>query len=67
MLNSNKLFKIAQLHKLANQSVLNGAFAIEMINNFLSIKARKTLAVWQIKERPNQKKVEVWSVKNTLY
>ena len=45
MLNSNKLFKIAQLHKLANQSVLNGAFAIEMINNFLSIKVRKTLAV----------------------
>ena len=33
MLNSNKPIKVGQLQKLANQSILNGAFVIEMVNN----------------------------------
>ena len=33
LLNSNKPIKILQLEKLANQSIFNGAFIIEIINN----------------------------------
>ena len=33
MLNSNEPVKVAHLQKLANQSMLNGALVIEMVNN----------------------------------
>ena len=33
MLNSNEPIKIAQLQRLANQSILNGALVIEMVYN----------------------------------
>ena len=36
MLNSNEPIKVAHLQKLANQSMLNGAFVIEMVNNSFS-------------------------------
>ena len=36
ILNSNEPIKVAHLQKLANQSILNGALAIEMVNNSLS-------------------------------
>ena len=36
MLNSNKPIKVDHLQKLANQSMLNGAIVIEMVNNSLS-------------------------------
>ena len=36
MLNSNEPIKVDHLQKLANQSMLNGAFAIEMVNNSFS-------------------------------
>ena len=36
MLNSNKPIKVNHLQKLANQSVLNGALVIEMVNNSFS-------------------------------
>ena len=35
-LNSNGPIKVAHLQKLANQSMLNGALVIEMVNNFFS-------------------------------
>ena len=41
MLISNKPIKVADLQKLANQLMLNGALAID-----LSVKARKTLVIW---------------------
>ena len=63
MLNSNKLIKDAHLQKLANQSMLNGALVIEMVN--ASKKARKTLVVWESVERSNKKKNEIWVVTNT--
>ena len=44
VLNSNEPIKVAHLQKLANQSMLNGALVIEMVNNF-STKARETLVV----------------------
>ena len=36
MLNSNKPIKVAHLQKLANQSMLNGALVIEMVNSSFS-------------------------------
>ena len=33
MLNSNNPIKVAHLQKLANQSILDGALVIEMVNN----------------------------------
>ena len=44
VLNSNEPIKVAHLQKLANQSMLNRALVIEMVNNF-SMKARETLGV----------------------
>ena len=36
MLNSNEPIKVAHLQKLINQSMLNGAIVIEMVNNSFS-------------------------------
>ena len=36
MLNSNEPIKVAHLQKLANQSLLNGALVIEMVNDSFS-------------------------------
>ena len=36
MLNSKEPIKVAHLQKLANQSMLNGALVIEMVNNSFS-------------------------------
>ena len=44
ILNSNKPVKVFHLQKLVNQSMLNGAIVIAMINNSFS-KTRLTLLV----------------------
>ena len=36
MYNSNELIKVAHLQKLTNQSLLNGALVMEMVNNSFS-------------------------------
>ena len=36
MLNSNEPIKVAYFQKLANQSLLNGALVIGIVNNFFS-------------------------------
>ena len=36
MLNSNGTIKVAHLQTLANKLMLNGAFVIEMVNNFFN-------------------------------
>ena len=36
LLNSNEPNKVAHLQKLANQSMLNGALVIEIVNNYFS-------------------------------
>ena len=36
MFNSNESIKVAQFQKLTNQSMLNGALVLEMINKFFS-------------------------------
>ena len=44
MFNLNKPIKVAHLEKLANQSLLNGAPVMEMVNNSFS-ESEKTLLV----------------------
>ena len=46
MLNSNEPIKVAQLQKLANQSVLNGTLVTEMVNNSFTESIKKTFVVW---------------------
>ena len=41
MLNLNEPIKVAHLQKLANQSMLNGVLAIEMVNNFFRESKKK--------------------------
>ena len=41
MFNSNEPIKVAHLQKLANQSLLNGALVMEMVNNSFS-ESKKT-------------------------
>ena len=61
---SNKPIKVAHLQKLANQSMVNGALAIEMVinsfgeskNNFGRLMKRGTFL--------SKKKIEIWAVKN---
>ena len=36
MFNSNESIKVAQLRKLTNQSLLNGALVMEIVNNSFS-------------------------------
>ena len=56
MLNSNKPIKIAHLQKLANQSMLNGALVIEMVNYSFS-ESKKNFGPLLCKERSNRKKL----------
>ena len=63
MLNSNQPIKVADHQKLINQSILNGAFKIEIVNNSFNEskksfdKARNVLI---------EKKREIWAMKNTF-
>ena len=43
MLNSNKPIKVAHLQKLANQSMLNGAIVIEILNNSFNESKKNSL------------------------
>ena len=45
MLNSNEPIKVAQLQKLANQSVLNGTPVTEMVNNSFT-ESKKNFCSW---------------------
>ena len=49
MLNSNEPIKVAQLQKLINQSMLNGAIVIEMVNNSFS-KSQKNWSLDKAKD-----------------
>ena len=50
--NSNEAIKVAHLQKLANQSILNDAFVIEMENNSFS-ESKKNLGHLIKRESPN--------------
>ena len=63
MLNSNKPIEVIHLQKLANQSMLNGALLLEMVNNSFSGRSNKFgLLIKQ--ETFYLKKIEMWAVKN---
>ena len=52
MSNSNEPIKVAHLQKLANQSMLNGALVIEMVNNSFS-ESKKNFG--RLRKRRNKK------------
>ena len=61
MFNSNEPIKAPHLQKLANQSMLNGAFVIEMVNNSFS-ETKRNFG----ENRPNRpKKKDIASEKYT--
>ena len=55
MLNSNEPINVTHLQKVANQSMLNGAFVIEMVNNSFS-KSTKHFGRLISEKRSNRKK-----------
>ena len=59
MSNSNELIKVALLQKLTNQSMLNGALVIDMVNNSFSENKNN---FGQSEERYNRKNIEVWAI-----
>ena len=63
MLNSNEPIKVAHLQKLANESMLNGALVIEMINNSLS-ESKKNFGRLRKCGTFLSRKIEIWAVKN---
>ena len=61
MLNSNEPIKTAHLQKLADQSMLNGAFVIEMIHSSFS---GKLLSFDKVRNVLIEEKVDTWAVKS---
>ena len=59
MLISNEPIKVADLQKLANQLMLNGALVIEMVNNSFS-ESKKNFICFIKRETLNRKKIEIW-------
>ena len=63
MLNSNQPIKVADHQKLINQSILNGAFKIEIVNNSFN-ESKKSFD--QARNVLIEKKREIWAMKNTF-
>ena len=62
-LNSNEQIKVAPLQKLANQSMFNGALAIEMVSNTFS-ESTKNFGRLIKQGALYLKKIEIWAMKN---
>ena len=62
MFNLNESMKVAHLQKLSNQSMLNGALVLGMINNFFS--ESKKIFVIEKRETFQKKKKEPQRKKN---
>ena len=56
MFNSNESIKVAQFQKLTNQSMLNGALVLEMINKFFSESKKNFLIEKREKFQKKKKK-----------
>ena len=56
MLNSNKPIKVAHFQKLANQSMLNSALVVEMVNNSFS-ESKKNFGRLIKRGRSHRKKI----------
>ena len=55
MFNSNEPIKVGRLQKLANQSLLNGALVMEIVNNSFS-ESRKNVSRLIKRKSSNRKK-----------
>ena len=62
MLNSNQPVKVAHFQKLANQSVLNGAFVIEMVHSFFT-ECNKNFCCLIKYSHKKEHRLEIWVVK----
>ena len=58
MFNSNEPIKVAHLQKLANQSLLNGALVMEMVNNSFS-ESKKTFGRLMKRKKFYSKKIKI--------
>ena len=58
MYNSNELIKVAHLQKLTNQSLLNGALVMEMVNNSFS-ESKKTFGRLIKRKKFYSKKIKI--------
>ena len=58
MYNSNELIKVAHLQKLTNQSLLNGALVMEMVNNSFS-ESKKTFGRLIKQKKFYSKKIKI--------
>ena len=58
MYNSNELIKVAHLQKLTNQSLLNGALVMEMVNNSFS-ESKKTFGRLMKRKKFYSKKIKI--------
>ena len=68
MLISNKPIKIADLQKLANQLMLNGALVIEMVNNSFSESKKNFRSFEKAGNALIKTKIEILrAVKNIVY
>ena len=63
MFNSNEPIKVAHLQKLANQSLLNGALVMEIVNNSFR---RKTLS-FDKAEKVLMEKIKIWKYTCTRF
>ena len=59
----NEPIKAGHLQKLANQSRLNGALVIEMVNNSFS-ERKKAFGLLIKRETFKSKKIKIWTMKN---
>ena len=56
---SNEPIKVAQVQKLSNQSMLNGALMKEMVNNSFS-ESKKNFSRLKNQKRSNEKKQQIY-------
>ena len=58
MFNSNEPIKVAHLEKLANQSLLNGALVIQIVNNSFS-ESKKNFSRLTKRKKFQSKKIKI--------
>ena len=66
MYNSNELIKVAHLQKLTNQSLLNGALVMEMVNNSFS-ESKKNFGRLIKRKKFYSKKIKIWKYTSTRF
>ena len=66
MFNSNEPIKVAHLQKLANQSLLNGALVMEIVNNCFN-ESKKNFSCLIKRKKFYSKKIKIWKYTSTRF